>query len=137
VRVLGEEFNQPDRVRALYSQLEHRTVRERALRTYAEQAGPAAYAWLQAIALDGQETPGLRERAVRELADRGMATADLVRLYDRAADRAVRSRLIRIFAERGDGAGLAKLTAIMENDPDTGLRREAQRRLAERVGRGV
>jgi hypothetical protein len=137
VRVLGEEFNQPDRVRALYSQLEHRTVRERALRTYAEQAGPAAHDWLQAIALDGQETPGLRERAVRELAERGMATADLVRLYDRANDRAVRSRLIRIFAERGDGAGLAKLTAIMENDPDTGLRREAQRRLAERVGRGV
>ncbi|MEX0691535.1 MAG: HEAT repeat domain-containing protein [Gemmatimonadales bacterium] len=96
---------------------------------------PKVAVWIQEVALDAQESSALRERAVRLLAERGMVTANLIQLYDRADDRVVCTRLIRILAERGDRAALEKLTAIMDNDPDTGLRREAQRRLGERAGR--
>ena len=84
--------------------------------------------WLESLVLDGHTSSRLRERAVREFAEGGASTPELVRLYDRAVDRAVRVRLIRIFADRADDASRAKLNAIMQSDTDAGLRQEAERR---------
>jgi HEAT repeat protein len=132
IRVLGER-GEMAYLRALYPRLDRMGLRERVIRVAAESGRNDAHEWLERIVLDGGEQQPLRERAVRELAERGVATTELVRLYDRADNLEVRARLIRIFAERGDRAAMDKLAAIVRDDTHPSLRRDAQRRLAERT----
>lgn len=128
IRLLGEhrEFTT---LRTLYPRLDRLELRERVIRVVAEMGIAEGARWLEHIVLDASDQAALRERAVRVLAEHGATTADLVRLYDRADQREVRVRLIRTFAERGDRASLDKLSAIIRNDPDPSLQREAQRRV--------
>lgn len=135
VRLLGE-MRQSDYLRGLYASLERQSLRERVLRIVGEHAGPDAIDWIEGVARDGSESQGLRERAVRVLAERHVETPRLVRLYDDVDSRALRERLIRIFAERGDSSSVEKLETIMTEDPSSALRRSAARRLGYREGRG-
>lgn len=118
-------------LRSTYRTLDDTDLRERVLRSVAEAGGQETTAWLREIALDAKTPSLLRERAVRSLAEAGAPTTELVSLYDAAADRTVRDRLVNILAERGDRAARDKLRAIAENDPDEDLRRRATRKLAE------
>ena len=101
------------------------------LRSVAEGGGSETTAWLREIARDAKEHSGLRERAVRSLAESGAATSELISLYDAVPDRVVRERLVTLLSERGDRAARDKLRAIATDDPDEDLRRRAVRKLAE------
>ena len=114
-----------------YRSVDDEGLRERILRSVAEGGGSETTKWLRDVARDTKERSSLRERAVRSLAESGVATSELVSLYDSVTDRAVRDRLVSLLAERGDRAARDKLRAIAENDPDEDLRRRAVRKLSE------
>jgi HEAT repeat protein len=102
------------------------------LRSVAEGGGSEVTTWLRGIIRDSRESSGLRDRAVRSLAEAGASTADLVALYDSVPDRVVRDRLVSVLAERGDRAARDKLRSIATDDPDEDLRRRATRKLTEK-----
>jgi hypothetical protein len=131
IRLLAERGQLAD-LQKMYPRLDRAELRGRVLRSAAESGGPDAAAWLTKIVLDQGERSDLRERAVRELEDRGVPSADLASLYDRVEASVVKRRLVRLLADRGDDAAIRKLSAIAESDPDPGLRREANRRLGDK-----
>src|SRR5688500_10098677 len=118
-------------LRSAYTSVEDDGLRERILRSVVEGGGSETTKWLRDIARDSKERSALRERSVRSLAESGVATSELVSLYDAVPDRVVRDRLVSLLAERGDRAARDKLRAIATDDPDEDLRRRAVRKLAE------
>jgi hypothetical protein len=132
IRLLAER-DQLTYLRQIYPRLDRAELRERVLRSAAESGTPEAAAWLTTIVLDHTERSDLRERAVRELAEGHASSADLGDLYDGVDVSALKQRLVRLLAERGDDVAVKKLTAIAERDPDPSMRREASRRLGERT----
>ncbi len=131
IRVLGEEQDQPEQLRALYAELADITLKERVVRVAAEQADPETFRWLRTIAEDRTEHSTLRDRALRSWAESGGSTEELIGLYDTSRSRTLQERLVRLLAERGDDEAVDKLIAIARSDPDTELRRLALRRLSE------
>jgi hypothetical protein len=115
-------------LRELYPRLERVELQERVVRAIAERNDAEAADWLAKLVLDEQQPPALRDRAVRALAEGGAPSSELARLYDRVTATAIKQRLIRVFAERRDGAAADKLSAIAGSDPDPALRSEATRR---------
>jgi DNA-binding transcriptional regulator YbjK len=115
-------------LREIYPRLERVELQERVVRSIAERNDAEAADWLAKLVLDEQQQPALRDRAVRALAEGGAPSSELASLYDRVTSTAVKQRLIRVFAERKDGAAADKLSAIAGGDPDPALRGEAARR---------
>lgn len=131
IRGLGEQ-GQSAYLRRVYARLDVTDLRERVLRSLGEAGGAENLAFLRQVALDPDAHSDLRDRALRELEESGLRSEELVRMYDSIADRDLRDRLIRLMAERGDGASLDKLRKIVASDPDADLRERARRKLAER-----
>jgi len=127
IRLLAQR-GKVDDLRDLYPRLDVVELKERVIRVTAEGDDTDAAAWLAGIVLDDREQSGLRDRAVRSLAERGAPSSELAVLYDRVTSTAVKQRIIRVFAERKDEAAADKLAAIAADDPDPGLRSEAARR---------
>jgi hypothetical protein len=119
-------------LRASFPRIREGDLRERIIRSVGESGGAEGVRWLRAIALAEREHVDLRDRAIRVLADGGLATAELVRLYDAIDESAIRERLVSILADRGDRDARAKLSSIARNDPSEDIRRRALRKLAER-----
>ncbi len=124
IRTIGEQGDAAY-LRGLYTTLDDRGLRERVLRIVVESSD--ARAWLRAIAANDKKEVELRDRAVRLLAEQGAPSSELATLYDRLAERALRSRIISLLAERGDDAAFSKLEAIARGDTDPDLRRRAAR----------
>ncbi len=118
-------------LRSAYRTLDDEGLRERAMRSAAESDGAETMSWLREIVRDSKESSGLRDRAVRLLADGGAQTSELVSLYDAVPDRQVRDRLVNLLADRGDRVARDKLKSIATGDPDEDLRRRATRKLTD------
>ncbi|HET7038806.1 MAG TPA: hypothetical protein VFH97_02900 [Gemmatimonadales bacterium] len=127
IRLLAER-GQVGYLRELYPRLDRIELRERVVRSVAEGQDGEAAAWLERIVLDEGESPALRDRAVRSLAEQGRSSVALAALYDRLASTALKQRLIRLLSERRDEAAAEKLARIADGDRDPGLRSEAARR---------
>ncbi len=130
VRLLAERGEYPY-LREAYGRVVDGSLKDRMIRSSAEAGGVENANWLRAIAGDDAESADRRDRAIRSLAESGIGTDELVRMYDSVKARVIRERLIRIFAERRDRAAIDKLIAVAKADPDESLRRFAVRRLAE------
>jgi DNA-binding transcriptional regulator YbjK len=131
IRVLGEELNRPQEVRALYARLAEPALRERALRVAVEQGGTAELAWVREVAEDPGEGGGVRDRAIRLLAERG-EMAHLRALYPKLDRLDLRERVIRSVAERHDAEAAAWLADIVLDDREqSALRDRAVRSLAD------
>lgn len=130
IRVLGER-GRLDFLQRSLGQLDAAQLRDRVVRLVAEARGADGADWLRGIVVDGAQPQSVRERAIRSLAERSEPTVSLVGLYDRVNEQGLRQRLVRIYAERADDAGIEKLVAIAQNDPSRDLRRYALRRLAD------
>lgn len=114
-------------LRGLYGRVADTRLRERIIREIGAGGTEDDMQWVRNVALDTRDALGLRERAIRVLAQRGTPTAELVRLYDAVESVTLKGRIIRILGSRRDDAAGAKLAAIAERDPDAGLRRDAAR----------
>jgi hypothetical protein len=129
IKLLGEYESLS--VRGLFETLDHDDLRVRALRITAERSGAGTTDWLTGIATSTRYSAEVRDRAVRLLGERAIASSELAALYDEVTSYDLRRRVIRILAERGDDVAADKLRDIMETDPSRDLRRYASRRLAE------
>jgi len=130
IRILGEGADLAT-MQQLYRDIANRSLRERVLRIAGEHRAADASEWLEQVATDQAEATELRDRALRLLAERPIATNDLAAIYDKLASNELRRRVIRILAERNDDAAVEKLRDIAETDPSRDLRRYALRRLGE------
>jgi hypothetical protein len=128
LRTLGEQ-KESRYLREVYPRLDHVELQDRVLRALGEAGGAEDVRFLRRVALDARAASDLRDRAVRQLSEVGVPTADLVQLYDSIPDADVRDRLIRLLAERGDRAARGKLEAIATGDPNPDLRQRARREL--------
>lgn len=117
--------------RALFDRLESVQLKDRALLMAGEARDSGTNEWLRDIAVDQTQRSEFRDRALRILAERAIASAELGDLYDRLNRSDLRRRVIRILADRADDDAMEKLVAIAESDPDPDLRRYAIRRLGE------
>lgn len=131
VRVIGEEPEGAPYLRSLYPRLDEPTLRERIVRVVAENGTKADMDWIRAIALDHGERTSIRERAVRELGERGDSRA-LRELYDKLDAPSLRERVIRVMADIGDADSRRWLREIVERRTESVETRErAIRSLAE------
>jgi len=87
-------------LRSAYRSVDDEGLRERIIRSVAEAGGTETVEWLRAIVRDTTERSSVRDRAVRLLAESGVATSELVTLYDTVSDGEVRDRLVNLLAER-------------------------------------
>ncbi len=129
VRMLGER--RPGELRGLFDRLDAVQLKERVLRLAGERADRETLRWIASVVSDEDQPVKLRDRALRVLADRAMASVELAALYDQLGGTELKRRAIRLLADRKDEAAVDKLIAIAENDPSYDLRRYAIRRLAE------
>ena len=130
VRLLAEQGNYAQ-LRDMYARTQEGTLKDRIIRVTAEAGGSDNLRFLRGIVAASTESSAARDRALRTLAQSGLTTADLAALYDTLGDRTLRSRLIQLLAERGGDAAFDKLVKIAREDPDSDLRRQAARRLAQ------
>jgi hypothetical protein len=135
IRVLGEELDRPEEVRALYGRLEEGALKERALRVAAEQGGDDVGAWLQRIAESPGEPLAARERALRLLGER-RETGYLRAVYPRLGERTLQERVLRSLAESPAAADRDWLRGIvLDRRQDLDLRERALRSLGPDVAR--
>lgn len=129
IRLLGEYGGVS--VRDLFDDLESNELRDRVLRVAGGRNEAGTAAWLKGIAVNPAYATGLRDRALRSLAEQAIRTIELAALYDEISGSDLRRRVIRLLAERDDDVAIDKLRRIADTDPSNDLRRYASRRLAE------
>ena len=130
IRMLAESGNYVQ-LRDLYGRVQDNALKDRIIRVLGEAGGSDNVRFVRGIVASASESTAARERALKVLAHSGMSGADLAALYDSLADRTLRSRLIQTLAERGGEPAIDKLAKIARDDPDSELRRQATRRLAQ------
>ena len=130
IRMLGESGNYAQ-LRDLYGRVQDYALKDRIIRVVGEAGGSDNMRFVRGIVTSSSESSTARERALKVLANNGMSGADLAALYDSLPDRTLRSRLIQMLAERGGEPAIDKLGKIAREDPDSELRRQATRRLAQ------
>ncbi len=130
IRLLAESGNYAQ-LRELYGRVQEGQLKDRIIRVVGEAGGSDNVRFVRGIATSATESIATRERALKVLAQSGLTTDDLAALYDSLSHRTLRSRLIQQLAERGGDAAVDKLVRIAGEDPDSELRRQAARRLAQ------
>jgi len=131
IRVIGEDLNDVDRLRALYPSLSNPDLKDRVVRTAAEEGSQASLQWVEAIAENASEPTDVRDRAIRGLGEQGQ-TAYLRRVYARLNVTDLRDRVLRSLGEAGGAENLSLLRQVAfdpNEHPD--LRDRALRALDE------
>jgi hypothetical protein len=120
-------------LRSLYDRVAEPALRERILREMASGAGPDEIAWLRKIVLDPGQPEGLRDRALRVLAEESDRMEEVRALYPRLDRLGLRDRALRLIAEHGGEADEAWVREVAENPrEEVALRDRAIRLLGER-----
>lgn len=81
--------------------------------------------WLLNIALDTANSEDLRGHALWTAGQAGIAGSELVAVYDRVTDRAVKEKLIWVLSESKDRVATDKLVDIAQKDRDLEMRKKA------------
>ena len=93
VRVLGER--DPGEARRLFDRLELEELREWALRLAGSARDAGTIAWPEGVAAGSEYALGVRERALRQLAEVGVESSWLASTYDRLNRSDLRQRVLR------------------------------------------
>ena len=118
VRTLAALPRGDNELRAVYSQLDHPDLAERAVRVLAEVGGSTNIEFVRSIALDRSEAIDVRERAVRVLGEKYESAAWLRSIVeDEAEHHDIRERALRVMCESGHLPILRTLYARL-NDAD-------------------
>lgn len=131
IRVIGEDMNDVDRLRALYPSLSNPDLKDRVVRTAAEEGTPASLQWVEAVAENATEPTEVRDRAIRGLGEQGQ-TGYLRRVYARLDVPDLRERVLRALGEVGGAENLGFLRQVALDSRETAdLRDRALRALDE------
>ncbi len=131
IRVIGEDMNDVDRLRALYPSLSHPDLKDRVVRTAAEEGSQASLQWVEAIAENASEPGDVRDRAIRGLGEQGQ-TAYLRRVYARPEHTDLRDPVPRSAGQAGGAENLAFLRQVaLDPNAHSDLRDRALRALDE------
>jgi HEAT repeat protein len=113
-------------LRSLYGRIGNEDLKEKILFSLSQQKGAGNDRWLMDIAVNPRENIELRKKALFWAGQTGVATAELVGLYDRMNDTEMKDQMIFVFSQRGrDAAATDKLFAIARTDRDPELRKKA------------
>jgi HEAT repeat protein len=115
-----------DFLRGLYGRIGNEDLKEKILFSLSQQKGAGNDRWLMDIAVNPRENIDLRKKALFWAGQTGVATAELVGLYDRMNDTEMKDQMIFVFSQRGrDAAATDKLFNIARADRDPELRKKA------------
>jgi HEAT repeat protein len=114
-----------DFLRGLYAKTGNRELKEKILFSVSQNRSPANDQWLLDVALNGKEDIELRKKALFWAGQSRASVADLVGLYDRMDDQAMREQLIFVYSQRREPAAVDKLMQIAKSDADKELRKKA------------
>jgi hypothetical protein len=137
IKALGNRDATPADVaalRALWPSLSSDQTRYAVLDLVGETGGAPNARWILDIARDPEANPSHRARAVRAAERAGVATAELIRLYDEGPDRRVKEAILEALSRIGDRAARRKIESIASADTDPTMRKSALRRLAQQGG---
>jgi HEAT repeat protein len=113
-------------LRNLYSRTTNEDLKDKILFSLSQQRGAGNEQWLMGIALNPKEDIELRKQALFHAGQAGVATSELVSLYDRLSDAELKDHLIFVLTQRQkDRAAVDKLFDIAKNDKDPELRQKA------------
>jgi hypothetical protein len=100
-------------------------LRKKIMFSLSQMHGVGNDRWLLAIALDASNSEDLRGHALFTAGQAGIPGADLVSIYDKLSDSAVKEKLIWVLSDSRDRASSDKLVEIAQKDPDREMRKKA------------
>jgi HEAT repeat protein len=112
-------------LRALYARLPNQDLKEKVLFSVSQLGGVDNVRWLMDLAVNQQEAPELRKKALFWAGQNGAAIVELVALYDRMHDEEMKQQLVFVYAQRSEPAAVDKLIAIAKAEPNHELRKKA------------
>ena len=133
VRALGQQYATPQDaalLRSIYPKLRSERTRDAAFAAIAEVGGADNVRWLLDIARNESELSAQRRKALDAAVRAGAPVGELVKLYDAVSDYAVKGALVSAFARSGERPALDKLIAIVTNETNVNVRRQAISALA-------
>ena len=111
-------------MRTLYARTDNSRVKARIVNTLASIGGDEVDQWMLTMARNVDESSDTRRYAVRRVG-RTLPIAELAKLYDTSAERAIREVLIETLAQRAEGEATDKLLDIVKTGTDPQLRSRA------------
>jgi PBS lyase HEAT-like repeat len=111
-------------LRGLYPNLSSK-LRDNVFLAVSRSDSPRASRWLASVAADANETEHTREQAMFWLGQGRSPTEDLVRLYDRLSEPALRSHYTFVLSQRHDREALDKLIDVAQHDTNRDVRHQA------------
>jgi HEAT repeat protein len=133
IRGLGREFasaRDAELLRQAYPRLTSEKTRQSVINTLAELGGAANERWLLTVARDENERQSLRRHALQHARRAGAPIGELVAMYDRTSDPAMKEALISVYVESGEKAAIDKLLSILASEENRQLRRRAINQLS-------
>lgn len=113
-------------LRALYSRLTNEDLKDKVMFSLSQQRGVGNEQWLMNIVVNPKESVELRKKALFSASQAGVATSELVSLYNRLPDSEVKDHMIFVLSQRPrDPAAMDKMFDIAKNEKDPDLRKKA------------
>jgi HEAT repeat protein len=134
IRALGGRDATPadfEVLRTTWASLPSSELKAALLDVVGETGGAENARWLLTVARNAAEPSQVRARATKAAEQAGASSAELIKLYDEAADRRVRDAVLEALVRIGDRAARDKVAAVAQSDTDPELRRSALTRLAK------
>jgi HEAT repeat protein len=100
-------------------------LRKHLLFSLSQMRGVGNDKWLLSVALDTSEDEEVRKHALWTAGQAGIATTELVPLYDRLTDREIKGQLVWVLSQSRDRAAADKLIDIARTDRDPEMRKKA------------
>lgn len=114
-----------DFLKSIYARSSKSEIKEKVLFSIAQSRDAGSIQWLTDIAQNGREDIELRKKALFWAGQSGVATTELVGLYDRMKETEMREQLLFVYSQRRDPQVVDKLMAVAKSDPDKELRKKA------------
>ena len=100
-------------------------IRKKILFSLSQMRGVGNDRWLLNVAFDSTNSEDVRGQALWTAGQAGVAGAELVAVYDRLTDRALKEKLIWVMSESRDRVATDKLVDIATKDRDMEMRKKA------------
>ena len=113
-----------DWLRRLYPSLSTK-LRDNVFLAMSQSESPRASSWLRAVVTSTDESEHAREQALFWLGQGVAPTADLVQLYDKLREPALRSHYTFVLSQRRDSEALDKLMDVAQHDQSRDVRKQA------------